>query len=159
MKALEKQYHDELKMELQRVPYSSSTSKQISVDETEAGEETLPDIQQIAEDAANMSKIIMPRKKRGLYEAIQVIPLNFLLGYMNFEFIFYFGVIEPSIIDFPLFRLANNESGIKSISSWNGGRSLKSLRNHRDELFRKFWDFVYGLVKQVERKNNSFVLR
>lgn len=72
MKALEKQYHDELKMELQRVPYSSSTSKQVSVEETEAGEETLPDIQQIAEDAANMSKIVMPRKKRGLYEAIQI---------------------------------------------------------------------------------------
>ncbi|KAF3444608.1 hypothetical protein FNV43_RR14300 [Rhamnella rubrinervis] len=73
MIALEKQYHDELKMELEGVPYTSSVSnKQSSVTETEGREEPLPDLQQIAEDAANMSKVVMSRKKRGLLEAIEI---------------------------------------------------------------------------------------
>ncbi|CAK9167541.1 unnamed protein product [Ilex paraguariensis] len=72
MSILEKQYHDELKIELQGVQYSSvsNTSKQNSVDETEAGGESLPDLQQIAEDAASISKVVTSRKKRRLYEAI-----------------------------------------------------------------------------------------
>lgn len=69
MIALEKQYHDELKRELEGVPYSSSVS---NVAETGGREEPLPDLQQIAEDAANMSKVVMSRKKRGLLEAIEV---------------------------------------------------------------------------------------
>ncbi|EXC20337.1 Pescadillo-like protein [Morus notabilis] len=69
---LEKQYHDELKMELQGVSYSSSTSKQVSVEETEVREESLPDAEQIAQDTANMSKVVMSRKKRRLYEAIEI---------------------------------------------------------------------------------------
>lgn len=72
MMAYEKQYHDELKMELDGIPYSSSTSKQVPVEDTEVGEEPIPDTQQIAEDSANMSKVLMSRKKKGLYEAIQV---------------------------------------------------------------------------------------
>ncbi|CAK9167542.1 unnamed protein product [Ilex paraguariensis] len=72
MSILEKQYHDELKIELQGVQYSSvsNTSKQNSVDDTEAGGESLPDLQQIAEDAASISKVVTSRKKRRLYEAI-----------------------------------------------------------------------------------------
>ncbi|CAK9144638.1 unnamed protein product [Ilex paraguariensis] len=49
----------------------SNTSKQNSADDTEAGGESLPDLQQIAEDAANISKFVMSRKKRRLYEAMQ----------------------------------------------------------------------------------------
>ena len=74
MSILEKQYHDELKMELQGVQYPSvsNANKQNSTDDTEDGEEPLPDLQQVAEDAANMSKVVMSRKKRKLYEAMQV---------------------------------------------------------------------------------------
>lgn len=76
MLVLEKQYHDELKMELQGVPYSSSvqnTNKEGSVEDTEAEvRDSVPDLQQIAEDSANMSKIVMSRKKRKLYEAMQI---------------------------------------------------------------------------------------
>lgn len=80
MMALEKQYHDELKMELQGNPYSSSASdknKQISGEDGDDGEamedESLPDVQDIANDAANMSTLLMSRKTRGLYEAMKVI--------------------------------------------------------------------------------------
>ena len=75
MLALEKQYHNELQLELQGVQYSSSVSnvnKRSSVEDTEAGEESLPDMQQIAEDSTTMSKVVMSRKKRRLYEAMQV---------------------------------------------------------------------------------------
>ncbi|XP_010660865.1 pescadillo homolog isoform X2 [Vitis vinifera] len=75
MLALENQYHNELQLELQGVQYSSSVSnmnKQSSVEDTEAWEESLPDMQQIAEDTTTMSKVVMSRKKRRLYEAMQI---------------------------------------------------------------------------------------
>ncbi|KAK6913075.1 BRCT domain [Dillenia turbinata] len=74
MKALEKQYHDELKMELQGVGYSSipSDKDQNTIEDAEAKEESGPDPNQIADDAASMAKVAMPRKKRRLYEAIQI---------------------------------------------------------------------------------------
>ncbi|KAH7560617.1 hypothetical protein JRO89_XS10G0055000 [Xanthoceras sorbifolium] len=73
MMTLEKQYHDELKMELQSTQSSSASdmNKQSSGEDMEAREESLPDMQQVANDTANMSKILMSRKKRGLYEAIK----------------------------------------------------------------------------------------
>ncbi|KAH9790911.1 Pescadillo-like [Citrus sinensis] len=72
MMTLEKQYHDELKMELDGFKYSSSVSdatKQKSDEDMETGEEPLPDVQQIS--TADMSKLLMSRKKRGLYEAMK----------------------------------------------------------------------------------------
>ncbi|XP_044465681.1 LOW QUALITY PROTEIN: pescadillo homolog, partial [Mangifera indica] len=79
MMALEEQYHDELKVELQGNPYSSSASdknKQISGEDGDDGEamedESLPDVQDIANDAANMSTLLMSRKTRGLYEAMKI---------------------------------------------------------------------------------------
>lgn len=75
MLALENQYHNELQLELQGVQYSSSVSnmnKQSSVEDTEAWEESLPNMQQIAEDTTTMSKVVMSRKKRRLYEAMQI---------------------------------------------------------------------------------------
>lgn len=80
MMTLEKQYHDELKMELQGMQYSSSASdldKQKSDEYMESREESLPDMPQISNDAADMSKLLMSRKKRGLYEAMKVILLIF----------------------------------------------------------------------------------
>ena len=79
MMALEKQYHDELKLELQGVQYSSATSnvdKQSSDQENEGGEDAdLPDPEQIAEDNANLPLVVMSRNKKKLYEAMQVIYL------------------------------------------------------------------------------------
>ncbi|KAA8548142.1 hypothetical protein F0562_004597 [Nyssa sinensis] len=74
MSILQKQYHDKLKMELQCVQYSpvSNVNKQTSAEDAEAREDSLPDMQQIAEDSANMSKVVMSRKKRRLYEAMQI---------------------------------------------------------------------------------------
>ncbi|PON41577.1 Pescadillo [Parasponia andersonii] len=60
MMTLRKQYEDEIKIELQGA----------SAEDMEVGEESLPDLQQVAEDTTNMSKVMMPRKKRGLLEAI-----------------------------------------------------------------------------------------
>ncbi|KAK1576815.1 hypothetical protein Q3G72_016686 [Acer saccharum] len=72
MMTLEKQYRDELKMELQVTQSSAlDTNKQSSGEDMEAREESLPDIQQIANDTANMSKVLMSCKKRGLYEAMK----------------------------------------------------------------------------------------
>lgn len=92
MMAHEKQYHDELKMELQGVQYSAAISKvdkQSSDQESEGGEDSaLPD-QQIADDNANLSKVVMSRKKRKLYEAMQVITsflfLHVLLFFLRFS--------------------------------------------------------------------------
>ncbi|KAJ8775094.1 hypothetical protein K2173_020098 [Erythroxylum novogranatense] len=74
MESLEKQYHEELKMELQGVNNPSLASKKTkttSPENEEAKEESIPDIQQIADDAEKMTKVLMSRKKLGLYEAIE----------------------------------------------------------------------------------------
>ncbi|XP_038876519.1 pescadillo homolog isoform X1 [Benincasa hispida] len=71
MMALDKQYHDELKLELQGAQYPLAISK---VDKQLSDEDyfDLPDYQQIAEDNANLSMVLMPRKKRGLYKAMKI---------------------------------------------------------------------------------------
>ncbi|XP_050237796.1 pescadillo homolog [Mercurialis annua] len=68
LEAHQKQYHEELKKELEGQSYSSAAKKikQSSVEEKEP-----LDIQQIADDTENMQKTLMSRKKRGLLEAIQ----------------------------------------------------------------------------------------
>lgn len=67
-------YLDELKMEVEGVQNSSTPSdnKQSSSKETEAREESEPDLEQIVEDYANMSKTVMSRRKRKIYEAMQI---------------------------------------------------------------------------------------
>jgi len=76
MSILEKQYHEELKMELKGVQYSagSNANKQNSAEDTQAAEESLPEaqVQQVAEDVASMAKVLMPRRKRKLYEAMKI---------------------------------------------------------------------------------------
>lgn len=73
---LEKQYHDELNMELQGISYSESLSKK-NTESGNAGEEERPEDgveteEMAATDATSMSKVVMSRKKRKLYEAMQV---------------------------------------------------------------------------------------
>lgn len=67
------QYLDELKLEVDGVQYSSTASdnKQRSSKGTEA-RESEPDLQQIVQDYANRSTVVMSRRKRGMYEAMQV---------------------------------------------------------------------------------------
>ncbi|XVE84027.1 hypothetical protein DITRI_Ditri16bG0135700 [Diplodiscus trichospermus] len=68
MMLLEKQYHDELKMELQGV---STINKQSSAVDIESKEESL-DVQQSAIDSEDLSTLMMSRKKRGLAKAIEM---------------------------------------------------------------------------------------
>ncbi|KAJ6844701.1 pescadillo-like protein [Iris pallida] len=70
---LEKQYHDELNMELQGITYSSSIKKPVASTEiVESKDDKAIDPEQVAEDARNLSKVSMSRKKRKLYEAMQI---------------------------------------------------------------------------------------
>ncbi|KAG8368155.1 hypothetical protein BUALT_Bualt15G0015600 [Buddleja alternifolia] len=71
MSILEKQYHEELKLELQGVQHSALSSDIKGKGEA-VEEDAGPDLQQIAEDAANMSKVVMPRRKRKLLEAMEI---------------------------------------------------------------------------------------
>ncbi|XP_022750547.1 pescadillo homolog [Durio zibethinus] len=68
MMLLEKQYHDDLKMELQ----GFSTINKSSAEEMESKEESLPDVQQNAIDTEDPSRLMMSRKKRGLAIAIEM---------------------------------------------------------------------------------------
>ncbi|GAB2284102.1 hypothetical protein Dimus_018575 [Dionaea muscipula] len=72
MQALEKQYHEELKMESQGREYApTSTSKQSCVPDAKTVDEPPPpDSAESPEEI--MAKTTMSRKDRGLYEAIQI---------------------------------------------------------------------------------------
>lgn len=65
---LEKQYHDDLKKELQGVAYNSAGSTVEK--ETPTGEPT--NVQGNVDDGADMTSLTMSRKKRKLYEAMKV---------------------------------------------------------------------------------------
>ena len=74
----EKQYHDELNMELQGITYSASLSnknEQASNEKNEVMPDATTELEQVAEDASNLSIVTMSRKKRKLYEAMQVLIL------------------------------------------------------------------------------------
>ncbi|GKV37239.1 hypothetical protein SLEP1_g45294 [Rubroshorea leprosula] len=64
----EKQYQNELKMEIQ----GDLSINQQSSKEMDSKEESLPDMEQIANDADAHSKAMMSRRERGLYEAIRI---------------------------------------------------------------------------------------
>ncbi|KAF5198408.1 Pescadillo-like protein [Thalictrum thalictroides] len=70
MSMRESRYHDELKMELQGIPYSASRvdmNMQIPVEDTESKEETLP----ISELAVN-GEIMMSNRRRKIYKAMMM---------------------------------------------------------------------------------------
>ncbi|KAJ0966309.1 hypothetical protein J5N97_027447 [Dioscorea zingiberensis] len=69
---LEKQYHDELNMELKGIKYSTSMLNKGSSEDNVVEEDITPNIEQIAEDDQSRSKISMSRKKRKIYEAMQI---------------------------------------------------------------------------------------
>ncbi|KAH6778707.1 pescadillo-like protein [Perilla frutescens var. hirtella] len=69
MSMKEKVYHEELKLELEGAQYSAVRS---DVDDRVAEADAASDLRQMAEDAANMSEVGMPRKKRKLLEAMKI---------------------------------------------------------------------------------------
>lgn len=71
---LEKQYHDELNMELQGITYSASLSTKNLQSSVEDVQEDAPaESEQKEKDARDLSMVSMSRKKRRLYEAMQVL--------------------------------------------------------------------------------------
>ncbi|WOL11682.1 pescadillo [Canna indica] len=69
---LEKQYHDELNMELKGVTYSSSLSHKNLQSSVEDVENVKEDNVTNVEQTEDLSKISMSRKKRKLYEAMKI---------------------------------------------------------------------------------------
>ncbi|KAK6159547.1 hypothetical protein DH2020_006861 [Rehmannia glutinosa] len=69
MSIKQKQYHEELNLELQGSQYSALSS---DIEAKDAEGDAVPNMQQIVEDAANMSKVLMPRRKRKLLEAMEI---------------------------------------------------------------------------------------
>ncbi|PKI79164.1 hypothetical protein CRG98_000456, partial [Punica granatum] len=76
MLTLEKQYHDELKMELVGAQYSGAAAhqeKETVAEDAEARDQlSAPDVKQVVEDIDTLSKVVMSRKKRRLYEAMKM---------------------------------------------------------------------------------------
>lgn len=83
MSIYEKQYHDELKMEVRGSQHPSvATVNKETVDlqnadsekgeDTKDGGESIPDLQQKSKDADDMSKVLMSNKKRKLLEAMEI---------------------------------------------------------------------------------------
>ncbi|CAI9777318.1 unnamed protein product [Fraxinus pennsylvanica] len=70
----QKRYLDELNTELESCQYydRSNVSKLKDAEGTDAAEDSLPDLKQIAEDNDNMSKVLISRKKRKLLEAMEI---------------------------------------------------------------------------------------
>ena len=76
LKALQEKHFEGLKVELNGVSPSSSSSKtdnQLSAKSTEDREESDPDLEQIAKDSDELALLTVSKKKRGLYEAMKVI--------------------------------------------------------------------------------------
>ncbi|KAK6159546.1 hypothetical protein DH2020_006860 [Rehmannia glutinosa] len=69
MSIKQKQYHEELNLELQGSQYSALSS---DIEAKDAEGDAVPNMQQIVEDASNMSKVLMPRRKRKLLEAMEI---------------------------------------------------------------------------------------
>lgn len=81
---LEKQYHDELKIELEGSVFSNKKADDlpdvVDKDDTQEANDHVDDANKQAEkDAADISKALMSRKQRGLLEAIEVCFLHVIL--------------------------------------------------------------------------------
>ena len=83
MAAQEKQYHEELKMEI-----NGSKDVVAPVLAEGEGEESVPDAMQIAQEDADMPKVLMSRKKRKLYDAMKVCT------HLHLPFFFFFYIVS-----------------------------------------------------------------
>ena len=81
---LEKQYHDELKMEIDGITFSNLSNKKAdkSLDTTDTDDSKSDheddEKKQAEKDSADISTALMSRKQRGLYKAIEVRVLNLI---------------------------------------------------------------------------------
>jgi pescadillo protein len=98
---LEKQYHDELKMEIDGITFSNLSNKKVDKspdtmdkDDTNSDHEE-DEKKQAQRDSADISKALMSRKKLGLYEAMEVCVLkSYVLHHVLT--IFYFPAVDCS---------------------------------------------------------------
>ncbi|KAJ3688184.1 hypothetical protein LUZ61_017348 [Rhynchospora tenuis] len=76
LQLLEKQYHDELKMEMSGITYSATLSDKKSEntcsEEMQHKDEVMVPVPTEKDDEDDRAKLYMSRKKRGLYEAIEI---------------------------------------------------------------------------------------
>ncbi|KAJ1695495.1 hypothetical protein LUZ63_012193 [Rhynchospora breviuscula] len=76
LQLLEKQYHDELKMEMSGITYSATLSNKkpdnTGSDEMQHKDEVMVPVSTEKDDEDDRAKLYMSRKKRGLYEAIEI---------------------------------------------------------------------------------------
>ncbi|KAJ4786199.1 hypothetical protein LUZ62_037445 [Rhynchospora pubera] len=76
LQLLEKQYHDELKMEMSGITYSATLSNKKSEnsgsEEMQHKDEVVVPVSTEKNDEDDRAKLYMSRKKRGLYEAIEI---------------------------------------------------------------------------------------
>ena len=79
--AIERSYQEELTKELEGIPYSASLSRKEIQESLEYSEDEEKD----TDELKAMSHIMMSRKKRKLYESMQVLCL-FLASYVNIRY-------------------------------------------------------------------------
>ncbi|KAJ4804982.1 Pescadillo [Rhynchospora pubera] len=76
LQLLEKQYHDELKMEMSEITYSATLSNKKSEnsgsEEMQHKDEVMVPVSTEKDDEDDRAKLYMSRKMRGLYEAIEI---------------------------------------------------------------------------------------
>ncbi|KAI3885383.1 hypothetical protein MKX03_035906 [Papaver bracteatum] len=70
MDELEKQYHEELQKELQKLPYSAAASSEKNADSID--EEIKDHLDRTAKDVSDMDQIVRTRKQRGLVKAMEM---------------------------------------------------------------------------------------
>ena len=95
MMILEQQYHDDLKKELRGVMYTSAGSK-----ETSGVVQTGELATNVEENADDMGKLMMSRKRRKLLEAMQVTFLSFMYVYIFVHFSNYLSELKILISPF-----------------------------------------------------------
>jgi len=73
MRRLEKQYHDELKMELQGINNNASSAPQLgSVGHVESTDDGQSEPDQTATDGNELDKLLLSRRRRGLLNAMEI---------------------------------------------------------------------------------------
>ncbi|RWW09848.1 hypothetical protein BHE74_00046640 [Ensete ventricosum] len=94
---LEKQYHDELNMELQGITYSTSLSnKNLQSSVENVKEDTVTTL----EESEDLSKVSMSRKKRKLYEAMKVFTCSiYIFAYIIYKIVLLMGLVHVIFLE------------------------------------------------------------
>jgi pescadillo protein len=84
LSALQKQYHEELKEEMsgtQQITHVKKSDKKETDDDEE--KDAANNVKQVIADADNQTKVLMSRKKKGIYEAIKVKLLSIFCNFLS----------------------------------------------------------------------------